>query len=104
MGCRGLTRSPTQRRSLDAAESNETAPHGWAGQPAAAIPRATAADPWPASPGPDAISLAEAKAPRSERAGGVAAGEASDITRQGKAVATLAAFATPRKRMDAVSL
>jgi antitoxin (DNA-binding transcriptional repressor) of toxin-antitoxin stability system len=52
----------------------------------------------------DAIRLAEAKVHPSERAGGVEAGEAIDITRRGKPVAPLAAFATPRKRIEAASL
>jgi prevent-host-death family protein len=52
----------------------------------------------------DAISLAEAKAHLSELVDRAEAGESIDITRRGKAVARLAAVATPRKRIEAASL
>ena len=52
----------------------------------------------------DAIDLADAKARLSELIDRVEAGDSSDITRRGKAVARLTALARPRKRIDATLL
>ncbi len=48
----------------------------------------------------NAISLTDAKAHLSELVDRVAAGDAIDITRRGKAVARLTAVTRPRKRID----
>lgn len=48
-----------------------------------------------------AVSLGEAKARLSELVDRVMAGDVIDITRRGKPVARLTAFATKRKKVDA---